>query len=282
MTVEINKCRDRKAPTFANINLLGACNARCYFCLGRDIENQLSVHNHKDVHFTKWPNFWGFLDECEEADIKKLYLTGQTMDGLQYNHINDLLNFLQDDRGFSVGVRTNGYLAEQSMDILPKFRDEIGYSIHSLNSEVNNTIMGRRHIPDWDYLLNNSGDNVRVSIVLNRHNVGELMSLFKYISGFPKVKYIQVRRISTETRLSELQLDIDLYETYFNWFKSQYPVQSDFYNAEVFNLFGKDILFWRTVETSVNSWNYFTDGTFSKEYFIVEGYLNEMSKLNAI
>lgn len=32
---------------------------------------------------------------------------------------------------------------------------------------------------------------------------------------------------------------------------------------------------WRTVETSVNSINYFTDGTISDEYFIVEGYLKE-------
>jgi hypothetical protein len=29
---------------------------------------------------------------------------------------------------------------------------------------------------------------------------------------------------------------------------------------------------WRTVGTSVNSLNYFTDGTLSGEYFVIEGY----------
>lgn len=36
-----------------------------------------------------------------------------------------------------------------------------------------------------------------------------------------------------------------------------------------------EVVFWRTVKTTTNSFNYFTDGTFSKEYFIVEGYANE-------
>ena len=43
--------------------------------------------------------------------------------------------------------------------------------------------------------------------------------------------------------------------------------------AEIFNVYGKDVSFWSTVETSVNSLNYFTDGVCSDEYFIVEGYL---------
>ena len=35
--MEIVKNRNRNAYTFANINLLGHCNANCYFCLGKDI-----------------------------------------------------------------------------------------------------------------------------------------------------------------------------------------------------------------------------------------------------
>ena len=39
------KNREREAPSFANINLLGKCNIRCYFCLGRDIEAELAGQN---------------------------------------------------------------------------------------------------------------------------------------------------------------------------------------------------------------------------------------------
>ena len=51
-----------------------------------------------------------------------------------------------------------------------------------------------------------------------------------------------------------------------------------FYLAEQYNLYGKEVNFWRTVETTCNSLNYFTDGTCSSEYFIVEGYLKNYKR----
>jgi len=275
MKIEIKKNRNRKAPTFANINLLGQCNANCYFCLGKDICNELAGKNQLDVPWTQWKNFNEFLSECAKNGITKLYLTGQTADGLQYKseHLRSLLIHLQ-HYGFTVGVRTNGYLAQEKMCLIDLMQDEIGYSIHSLNPETNKKIMGRSDIPDWDYIIPRSGDNVRVSIVLNRYNVVEFDELVKYISKFDNVKYIHVRRISTDTRQEELQQDIDLYESFYTEFIKTHKKIADFYSAEVFNIYGKEVNFWRTVETSVNSFNYFTDGTLSKEYFIVEGYLN--------
>lgn len=49
----INKNRNREKYTFANINLLGTCNANCYFCLGKDISEELSGKNQLNVHFSK-------------------------------------------------------------------------------------------------------------------------------------------------------------------------------------------------------------------------------------
>lgn len=34
-----------------------------------------------------------------------------------------------------------------------------------------------------------------------------------------------------------------------------------------------EVVFWRTIKTSVNSLNYFIDGVVSDLYFVVEGYL---------
>ena len=275
----IKKNKDRELPTFANINLLGKCNADCFFCLGKDIKEHLKGKNHLDIHFSEWKNFEYFLTECKLANIKKLYLTGQTADGLQYKFLNKIVNYLQ-NRNFSVGVRTNGYLAERNMDIIHKMKDEIGYSIHSLDFSTNKLIMGRRDIPNWDKIIPNSGENVRVSIVLNRYNVNEFYKIVKYLSSFPNIKYIQVRRISTDTRIEELKDDISIYENFFETFSKSHIKTGDFYLAEQYELYGKEINFWRTVETSCNSFNYFTDGTFSKKYFIVEGYLeNQLHKV---
>lgn len=275
--IQINKNRDREKYSFANINLLGNCNADCYFCLGKDILTELSGKNQLNVPFENWKNFYYFLTQCRDNDIKKLYLTGQTADGLQYKYLTEIIDWLQ-NLGFSVGVRTNGYLALAKMDSIQKMKDEIGYSIHSLNPETNYKIMGLRTIPDWEKIIPASGDNVRVSIVLNRYNIPEFDEIVKYIAQFKNVKYIQVRRISTDTRVPLLQEDIELFEKFFTEFTQNHKPFGYFYLAPQYEMYGKEVNFWRTVETSCNSLNYFTDGTCSNLYFIVEGYLKEIKK----
>jgi hypothetical protein len=49
--------------------------------------------------------------------------------------------------------------------------------------------------------------------------------------------------------------------------------RSSSYWGQQIDIYGKQVNFWRTVETSVNSINYFTDGTISDNYFVVEGYV---------
>ena len=249
---KINKNRKREKFSFANINLLGACNANCYFCLGKDIAKELKGKNQLDTHFSEWKNFDKFIEMCKQEDIKKLYLTGQTADGLQYRYLREIIDYLQEN-GFVVGVRTNGRLALQKMECINAMKDEIAYSIHTLKPEVNEKIMGFRTIPDWDKIIPLSGDNVRISIVLCRYNIDEFDELIRYISKFDNVRYIQVRRISTDTRFDLLKEDIELYEQFYQKFANEHTKDriSDFYLAQRYMLYGKEVNFWRTVETSV-------------------------------
>ena len=270
--VTINKNRKREKYTFANINLLGNCNADCYFCLGKDILQELEGKNQLNLHFSKWKNFEYFLQQCKKENVSKLYLTGQTADGLQYHYLNEIIDYLQNN-GFIVGVRTNGYLAEAKIDSVRKMKGEIGYSIHTLIPEKNQIIMGKNYLPNWGKIIPESGENVRISIVLNRYNIDEFDDLIQFASSFPNVKYIQVRRISTDTRMDLLQKDIDMFEEFYEKFAQTHQQDGNYYLAQRYFLNGKEINFWRTVETSCNSLNYFTDGTCSNEYFIVEGYL---------
>lgn len=268
----IFKNRNREKYSFANINLLGQCNVDCYFCLGKDILSELEGKNQLGIHFSQWKNFDKFLDRCKKEKIQKLYLTGQTADGLQYKYLDEIVDYLQ-NQDFLAGVRTNGYLAEKKMKSIQKMKAGIGYSIHSLDSETNYKIMKKKDLPNWEKIIPQSGNNARVSIVLNRYNVGEFDNLCKYISKFSNIRYIQIRRISTDTREDLLKKDIKLYEKFYNEFSQKHEKKSEFYLANTYELYGKEINFWRTVETSVNSLNYFTDGTCSDQYFIVEGYL---------
>lgn len=275
MIVNTKKNRNRDAYTFANINLLGRCNADCFFCLGKDIEHLLCPHNQMEDHWGKWKCFDLFLDVCNKHRIDRVYLTGQNTDPTLYTHLKGLIGYTQ-ARGFKVGIRTNGLAAKHMLEEINLCREEIGYSIHTLDPMTQKMIMGIKKIPDWGMLLNHSGPNVRVSIVLNRCNEYELFDILRFTRNFPNLRYIQVRRISTDTRLEALASDMAAYERVYTMVSRAFPMKRKFVtDAEVYDIYGQDVVFWRTVKTSVNSINYFTDGTISEKYFIVEGYLDQ-------
>ena len=269
--VNLTKNRERDAFSFANINLLGKCNVQCFFCLGLDIADQLAPFNQLGLHFSKWKNFPAFLEKCKTNGISKIYITGQNTDSLLYKYLDALIDHLHQN-SFQVGLRTNGYLAMERMDAINKCELSAGYSIHTLNPVTCKMIMGRSDIPCWPAIIPRT-ERPRVSIVLNRCNRWEFFSLLRFVAQFGNVRYIQVRRVSTDTRVDLLMPDMVAYEEIYTQVRDIFPMKKKFAaDAEVYDIYGKDVVFWRTVKTSVNSMNYFTDGTVSDMYFVVEGY----------
>ena len=64
------------------------------------------------------------------------------------------------------------------------------------------------------------------------------------------------------------------YEEVYSEVSKIFPMTRKFFtDAEEYDIFGMPVTFWRTIKTSANSMNYFTDGTISDSYFVVEGYL---------
>ena len=173
---EFEKNWNRSAPSFANINLLGKCNADCYFCLGKDIDTVFSGQNQMRQYFKAWPNFEEFLDRCMLEGISKIYLTGQNTDALLYKHLNSLIEYLQYTRGFDMGLRTNGFLAHKRLPEMNKLLANPGFSIHTLSPDIQKKMMGTEFIPDWDRILTEV-TNCRASIVVSRHNAHEIAEL---------------------------------------------------------------------------------------------------------
>jgi len=276
MDIALEKNRERDAYSFANINLLGRCNVDCFFCLGRDICKELEPHNQLRAHFSLWKNFYSFLEKCEANRVKKLYITGQNTDSLMYEYLGELIAHLK-IFGFYVRLRTNGLLATSKMDVINQTELSVGYSIHSLNANTNQKIMGRWVVPMWPFILK-ATYRPRVSVVVNRYNESEIDELLRFFGDFPNIRYVQMRRVSTDFRTQELMPDIEAYERVYEKLK-YYPLIRTFAkDAEVRSIYGHEVVFWRTTKTSVNSLNYFTDGTISDMYFIVEGYLKYHNK----
>jgi molybdenum cofactor biosynthesis enzyme MoaA len=190
-----------------------------------------------------------------------------------YRHLSGLVGYLH-SLGFGVGLRTNGYLAQKRMETINRCDLSVGYSIHSLEPVTNRMIMGRSDIPDWRSIIPATA-RPRVSIVLNRCNEHEFWDLLKFTAKFPNIRYVQVRRPSTDMRVGLLAADVAAYERVYTAASSIFgPPEKRFVkDAEAYTIYGQEVVFWRTVKTSVNSLNYFTDGTCSDAYFVVEGYL---------
>ena len=85
--------------------------------MGKDIPELLQGHDQRDIHFVWWRNWWPFLRKCYDENVKKLYVTGQNTDSLQYVHLQDLIDFLHRQQ-FQVGLRTNGYLAAKRLAVI--------------------------------------------------------------------------------------------------------------------------------------------------------------------
>lgn len=235
-------------------------------------------HNQLKTHFEEWKNFELFLARCRAESVKKIYITGQNTDSLMYAYLNQLIHHLKRE-GFGVGLRTNGYLAHRHLPEINLCDLSVGYSVHSLSSMTNNMIMGRTDLPDWDAIIP-ATHNPRISIVLNRCNEHEFWELLKFLAKFENIRYIQVRRPSTDTRAHLLAADIAAYERVYTNTQAIFgPPQRRFvHDAEAYRIYGHEVVFWRTVKTSVNSLNFFTDGTCSDVYFVVEGYLANRRK----
>lgn len=276
LAINTGKNRERDPYTFANINMLGRCNVDCFFCLGKDIEEILSKQNQMSMHFKEWERFEEFLEICKKEEIRNIYLTGQNTDPLLYPYLQELVRFIQHS-GFKCGVRTNGFLAlsPKAQTALRAMEEEVGYSIHTLSPVTQRMILGCSAVPDWDKILTMPGiRKLRVSIVLNRCNEFEFFDLLRYLSGFDRVRYVQVRRVSTDTRESILAPDMAAFERVYSKVREVFPLKRRFVtDAEEYEIYGKNVTFWRTVKTSANSMNYFTDGIISDLYFVIEGYM---------
>lgn len=257
--------------SFANINLIGTCNADCYFCLGKDIESELSKQNQMSTHFSLWNNLDKYLDMCKEYGVEKIYLTGENTDPLIYKYLGELIDYVQ-NKGFNVGIRNNGYLALKQMEHINRCRDEIGYSVNAISAKANQKVMGRPDIPNWKEIIP-ATNNPRTSIIVSRHNEHEFFDIIKFLSQFDNIRYIQARCIVSETRNDQMVEDQKVFENLHKYVDANYPLVDAFHGASIYEIYGKKVSFWKNWNTNINSMNYFSDGTISESYFIINGYL---------
>lgn len=258
---------------------MGKCNLKCFFCIGNELKNiseqvgkNITKISQLNVPFKEWKNFDRFLKDTKDIGIEKLYLTGMNTDPALYKYLPELIKYLK-EQGFKVGIRTNGYYYPKQMpEVLSSLNSGISYSIHSVNPDINRKIIGTSKMPAWDIIIPKSGENCRVATVVNRYNEDDILNTIKYLSKFPNVKYIQLRSICSDIEKERYTLDTQAFENLKNKIAKNFSKVKDYKGYPVYNIYGKEVSFWDPLQVTINSTNYFTDGTISNSYFVTEGY----------
>ncbi len=264
------KNRNREKPTFANINLQGPCNLKCFFCIGCDFQEKTDA-NYLNTHFSEWENLDEYLEKLKRDGIKKVYLTGQNTDPLLYRYLDELIEYLKLE-GFVVGIRTNGLLVKEKIETINKLNGTISFSIHSLNPDTNELITGSRIIPDLDSIDKIVKVPYRIAVVVSRFNAMEIEDMITKLSKLKNVRYIQLRGIATDNNYEVYKEDIRLFNKLSEYFSKKYEKTREYYTSKIYNISNVEVSMWKTIDTTINSYNYFTDGLISDNYFIVEGY----------
>lgn len=263
------KNRNREKATFGNINLLGKCNLKCFFCLGNEINNK---DDYLKLHFSKWKDFNKYLDLLKKDNINKIYLTGCNTDPLLYKYLDELIDYLK-NKGFKVGIRSNGILTKKCINSINKINDKYSISIHSLNKDTNKMITNIKYVLDLDNIVNILKVPLRIAIVVNRYNYNEIIDMIKYLSNY-NISYIQIRCVATDNNYEYFKEDIKKYEELEEYINNNFNKIKSFYTSNIYDVYGVEVSLWRTIKTTINSYNYFVNGIISDNYFIVEGYVN--------
>ncbi len=274
----------------ANINMIGPCSMRCYYCIGSDVREETQHQSCLLTKYEWWYNFKYFLDECAEHEVKQIYLTGLNTDPLLYLHFEELVDYLHAS-GFYVGVRTNAKHAfsRNNWNVLNRLTtckaEAVGLSIPSFIAETLYKITNGLTTPAYNKILRELQVPYRISIVVNRYNVDELWNMLQHIASVANenLKYVQMCKISSVRRYEEFELDRRLYDEALHdarrllvkMCEYEGSVQLGFYSFKHKRMI--PVSWWTKDTSTMNALNYFTNGIVSYDYWTIESFLQKQA-----
>jgi len=80
--------------TFANILFSGVCNAKCPYCIGKQINSDFSQNN---LDLFPLKNMDEFINQVNKYNIKQISFSGTNTDPQLYKYEKDLIKHLRDN-----------------------------------------------------------------------------------------------------------------------------------------------------------------------------------------
>jgi MoaA/NifB/PqqE/SkfB family radical SAM enzyme len=238
---------------FANILFAGRCNRACPFCIGQLMPDRVNVSN-----LDRFPllGIEPFIETVNRERIPQIVFTGTTTDPQLYRHEGRLLAMLQErlHPAARFSVHTNGVLALQKLDVFNQY-DRACISFPSFRPETYRKMMGSPRVPDLAGIVRHARIPVKVSCVVNEHNVGAMDEFLAECHRIG-VRRLVVRKLYGETRDWNILRDL--------------PVSGWFRGNPVRDYRGMEVTYWDFDVSECRSINLFADGTLGTSYLITK------------
>jgi molybdenum cofactor biosynthesis enzyme MoaA len=238
---------------FANILFAGPCNARCPYCIGRQIDPRLNVNN-----LDEFPprNLDRFIEMIVEHGIRQVVFTGTTTDPQLYRHEARLLDLLRQRLPVETqySIHTNGRLALQKLSTFNLY-DRACVSLPTFNPDTYYQMMGVRNAPNLAAIVGQAHLPVKVSCVIDEHNIVEIPAFLERCHAIG-IRRLVFRKLYGDTR--EWNVTDGL------------PQRGDYRRNPVFDYNGMEVTCWDFDRCESTSINLFSTGMISQSYLLAE------------
>ena len=252
-----------EAPTFprfdfANILFAGPCNARCPYCIGRQIDPGLSVNN-LDVFPLAGLDMW--IDRVRQYGIREVVFSGTTTDPQLYRHEARLLACLRQrlPPETRYALHTNGRLALRKMEVFNQY-DRVCISFPAFEPQIYQRMMGVPGPPDLAEILRQARLPVKISCVVNDDNAWQIWPFLVRCADLG-IRRLVLRKLYGERRSWDMLLPpapVGL-------------VQQDAYRGNpVYDFHGMQVTLWNFDAAESTSINLFSTGVISENYLLAQ------------
>ncbi len=248
---------------FANILFSGRCNARCPYCIGRQVDPRLNEDN---LRIFPPRNLDKLIALLWEQEIRQVILTGTNTDPQLYWHEEKLLRLLREQThpATRLVLHTNGRLALHKIDIFNQY-DRVSISFPSFNPVTYRKMMGVPHPPDLGEIMRQAAIPVKISCVVTETNTGELGDFLAHCLDLG-VQRLVLRKLYAEKRSWKALFPGDL-----KLFKA-----GEYRGNPVYHYQGMEVTLWDFDDTESSSINLFSNGLISNRYLLTKTEVAEL------
>jgi MoaA/NifB/PqqE/SkfB family radical SAM enzyme len=264
--------RSQRPPVswdFANILFAGPCNRFCPFCIGKEVPGRVNVNN---LDLFPPANWDAFVAECARLCIREIVFTGTTSDPHLYKHEARLIAQVRQDLPQArISIHTNGVLSLRKIEAFNLY-DRACISFPSFNPATYARMMGVTQVPDLGALLAESKIPVKISCVVNEHNVHEVDGFLMRLADLG-IQRVVLRRLYGDRRPWNILPDLTPARYYRDNPVYEYKGACGATRLRVSaseRSRTMEVTWWNFDTTTSKSINLFADGTIGESYLLAE------------